>query len=52
MTFDELLDEMPHEDHCSEFQEHLSQMSERGELQYIPASGMNRAYYGRIGLEK
>lgn len=51
MTFDELLDNMPREYCCVTFQAHLERMVEQGQLLYIPANGMRRAYYGRIGLE-
>lgn len=52
LTFDELYDKMHVEYDYFVFLDHLNKLVKQGKIQYIPAQGMDRAYYGDINLEE
>jgi len=52
MTFEQLHDSMTAEYDCFTFHNRLNRLAEQGRIQHIPAQGMDRGLYGRIGLEK
>lgn len=52
ITFDELSDKMSSEHSFITLASRLQKLAEQGKIQYIPASNMDRALYGRIGLTK
>lgn len=52
ITFDELSDAMTCEHSYIALSLRLQKLAEQGKIQYIPASGMDRSLYGKIGLVK
>lgn len=52
MTFDELSDSIIREHSYTTLSLRLQELAEQGKIQYVPASGMERSRYGKIGLVK
>lgn len=52
MTFEELSDAITREHSYTSLSLRLQELAEQGKIQYIPASGMDRSWYGKIGLVK
>lgn len=52
MTFEELSDAIIREHNYIALSVRLQELSEQGKIQYIPASGMDTSWYGKIGLVK